>query len=174
MKEQFWVAIFFLLLIGAGPQDDKGAVKAEIALLQGRWVTVSQEYGGEVYVPKSNEEKQTWHFEGDRLTRYENSKKLDVVQWVVRPGEIPKQIDFVPIKGMPPGPDGFVILTKGIYSVENDELKVATTFDFLPMTPEEERRQAEIKFAGIRPKSFVTKDGGVAVLTFKRAKKEAR
>ncbi len=169
MCSQFYILVLAVVFLQADPTQDNDLAKKEVAGLQGRWIVESFEYGGEKHA--SERDVQTWNIVGNRIVRSNDSEKLDVLEYEIHPAESPRHLDLVSTKGEKPYKQGgLVARTQTIYSLEGDRLKVAMSYDFLPMAPEQEKQQA-IKWAGIRPKSFETKDGGTAVLLFKRIKK---
>jgi uncharacterized protein (TIGR03067 family) len=171
MYKQACVMFVAVLLMGAEPTETNDPIKMEIARLQGRWVADLFEYGGQTHQIENG--VQTWSFDGDRITRYVDLDKLDVVAFDVNPGETPRQLDLVPVKGERAYErGGLAARTKMIYSLADDQLKIGFSNESAPMTPEQEKQQA-IKSAGIRPMTLKTSsDCGVAVIVFERAKKE--
>jgi uncharacterized protein (TIGR03067 family) len=165
------IVIAAMVLVAADPATDTDSIKREQGGFQGRWGLDSVEWGDQ----KTAEFKdaQVWQFAGDVLTRYEGSKKMELARFEIQPDKKPKQIDFVPLKGG----DGdererFIARTKCLYSLSDDELRIAITSIFLPGTPEEEKRRA-LEWAKTRPKSLEPKED-VMVLSFKRDKKSDR
>ncbi|HEV3136829.1 MAG TPA: hypothetical protein VGZ26_02975, partial [Pirellulales bacterium] len=77
MYKHSCVTLIAILLVGADPAENKDPVKQDVARLQGRWIAESFEYGGEKHPVERD--GQTWDIVGDRITRYVDSEKLDII-----------------------------------------------------------------------------------------------
>jgi uncharacterized protein (TIGR03067 family) len=148
----FFLLVFCALLAADNPKGNPGedAAAKEITKLQGKWKLVEEDNDGTVMETKQG---QVIAFEKEILIGYDgeggvvtkDSLKLD-------PTKSPKEIDETIVSSVfLPRWKGWI--TKGIYELKDDELKMA-----FPYAPSRER-----------PKAFATKKGSkFGVYTYKR------
>lgn len=146
-----------------------GDVKKDKSPLEGTWV-IESATAGDMKIEVMGKDKKdvksfTWTFSG-------NSYKALVSDGVaheegtfnINADKSPKHLDLSPTKGE--------ILTtqKCIYSLDDDELKIALTIWFAPGSPEDETNEAK-KMRATRPNNFnKAKDNPALVFVLKRKK----
>lgn len=140
-----------VLLIAADAKDD--AVKEAKAKLKGTWDVLSLEHGGrKERTPEDGKVQMV--IQDDKLVmeifvKSEQDMKTELT-FTIDPTQKPPHIDIVPSDGPEKGKKG-----RGIYSLDNDELKLCIGGPGEP-----------------RPKEFISKEGVKTVLvTMKRQQK---
>jgi hypothetical protein len=162
---RWWLVIVLLAVAACWWLWTATASSRELAKLHGVWEAEWSEYGGER--SPAERDVQVWLINGGELTRYVDGFLLDVLRVQVRPAE--QEMDLIPIGDPSGNPSAIVSPTACLYSLEDDRLQVAFTFEFVPGSPEQERKQA-IEWGKVRPGSFQTTNGRVAVVNLKRVR----
>ena len=148
MRARYLPVLLGMLTMGAvlaaDPTDE--AAKKELKLLAGNWKATSLEKDGQA-APKEIVERFTMRIEGDKCVFINGDQKTPLTVKAIDPASKPKTLDLAQEK------DGKTEVTKYIYELDGDTLKLCRSF----------------KDPGQRPEKF-TSENGQAVGILKREK----
>ena len=143
-----------LFALGTKVEAHNDWTKRDFAALQGYWV--------------NHRDDETWHFSGDRLTRYVGYERRSDVRFELAREANARHIDLIPITGAE-GDDeeSLPSVARGLYALNNDELQVAFTFKFVRPKRDGVDGRA-VQYLEVRPKSMDSDQSDVVVLSFAR------
>jgi uncharacterized protein (TIGR03067 family) len=145
-----------LLLISVGRADDKDVIKRDKQELQGVWVPVKVEMGGQVMDKEEIKKQFKLGIDGDKLVT-PGAEAKDAIYSGPLNLQVDGKLRRITIVGSSPGPGGEELKQHGIYKIDGDKLTLCLNVDCTSDT---------------KPNEFESKPGSdFSIIEFRREKK---